>query len=370
MFESQKKFGAFVAILSFGFLLGRQYTLSKIAHRDMTAVSQTNCLLDIPFPENEIGNEKTEATGSSSRSCGNGDNDNNNNNNNNNTELGFLHIPKTGGSAIEEAAKNQAQKHWGYFAWDDRTKQSNWNNNMSEHHKLYRGIWHHMPPSDLSSMTNLSLAYHGQDLFAVIRNPFTRVVSEVMYRCRFGKIPKDKCLDKKYANGRIRQKLTKELEAKDSLGASMRNDQNHFMPQWYFFYNRFTLERQTRYLLHFENLAEDFSDLMDAFSLNITLKTSAALPAHSKTRRTNYTEIDPHLFHSVEDLDETTQSLIVKLYKMDFELGGYSLNAITSDAVSFSPLPNVSSAGSKFWELPCQIVLTPLWKIWTRPHKA
>eukprot|EP00578_Thalassiosira_sp_NH16_P010000 CAMPEP_0181119292 /NCGR_PEP_ID=MMETSP1071-20121207/23530_1 /TAXON_ID=35127 /ORGANISM="Thalassiosira sp., Strain NH16" /LENGTH=384 /DNA_ID=CAMNT_0023203841 /DNA_START=113 /DNA_END=1268 /DNA_ORIENTATION=+ len=313
------------------------------------------------------GAKKIEVAGSSSLSsalsC-----DNRGEDDNSSTELGFLHIPKTGGSAIEYAALNQAKKKWGWNAWNDRKK----HNDLKYTSEKYHNIYHHIPPSDLSGLTNLSLApYKGQDLFSVIRNPFTRVVSEVLYMCGFKHhIPaKMQCLNKAAVNMRLQETLTQVLSSTMVPGAlaTLMKDGNHYMPQWHFFYNRFTGERQTRYLLHFENLAEDFDDLMDTFSLNITLNT--ALP-RDLTRRTNYTEINRHLFHSVKDLHETTKILIVELYRMDFELGGYSLNA--SDTGLFSPLRNVYSSslfaassastandGSKtsrnFWELPCQM---------------
>ena len=288
-------------------------------------------------------------------------------------DLDFVHIPKTGGSSIELAALHQAQKKWGYFAWKGRMPEG------TKYHGDEYGTtfvnWH-TPPFLLSSFllnhndtttttnTTTSRPYYyekGQeDLFAVIRNPYTRLVSEIYYRCGFRRKDGD-CLNKRIVNARTQRDLTLQLNSGKQLDQSTIMDPKvyksflhkvgHFVPQWQYFYNRFSGEREIKYLLHSENLAKDFQALMDDYSLNISLGLE------SGERISNYSNSQPDQFRGVEDFDEKTLRLIVELYQKDFELGGYSLNR--SDTTSFSPPfeRNVAGngVGSTYWELPCKI---------------
>ncbi len=292
-------------------------------------------------------------------------------------ELGFLHIPKTGGSSIESTAKELAEKRWGYFAWESN---KNFQKNLSYLRKTYLKdkydgnitgeIFWHVPLSILSTMIKETTPYDNQDLFAVIRNPFSRVVSEVFYRCSFR--PQKSCFNKKDVNTRLRLTLTNQLNCVKNRGKPNMDGEieldilkcflehgSHFIPQWFFFYDPFSGERDVRYLVHFENLAGDFHDLMAAYSLNISLNS------HEKARKSNYNQSsDPDLFKGVQDLDETTKNLILELYDTDFDLGGYSRDENSTASFSFPShwvAPSLSSSISAnetgFWELPCYIEL-------------
>ncbi len=276
-----------------------------------------------------------------------------------NTELGFVHIPKTGGSSIEREAK-ESQKLWGYYAFGGHRTNERWLSTKYLDQRLYgKGtpcLWH-TPPFLLPSLKkkNKTLPYENQDLFAVIRNPFARIASEIHYRCNFRR--KKLCLNKADVNHVKQEELgfllncTRELNQSTilepkGLECLFSKLEGHLVPQWQFFYDPFSGERQIRYLLHFEKLSEDFQDLMESKSLNMSLGVA-------KMRSTNYSAATADEFRGVEDFDEVTRRLIVELYRKDFELGGYSLNI--SDTTSFShPVSHGGVSRSTFWELPCQ----------------
>ena len=276
-------------------------------------------------------------------------------------DLDFVHIPKTGGSTIELAGMHQAQKAWGYFAWAGLEGKAGY---YGEKHGNELVNWH-TPPFMVSFIAEERLPhyYKGQDIFAVIRNPYTRLVSEIFYRCGLytDADRRSLCLNKVRVNRRTRRQLTLQLNTVNEVNSSTILDPKvferslkrscHLVPQWQYFYDRFSGEREIRYLLHYEFLAEDFQALMDYHSLNISLGLE------SRERVTNYFNTQPDGFRGVEDFDKTTLSLIVQLYRKDFELGGYSLNS--SDATSFSPWSERNAAGndagSTYWELPCKM---------------
>ena len=81
-------------------------------------------------------------------------------------ELAFVHIPKTGGTSIENAALKQNIK-WGRFV--------NWKIHNTDN-TLFKfknpGQKCHMPPCTLPSY------YSDKRLFCVVRNPYTKIISE------------------------------------------------------------------------------------------------------------------------------------------------------------------------------------------------
>ena len=103
----------------------------------------------------------------------------------NGRELKFLHIPKTGGSVIEQVAAS-AGYSWGYCMFQDGTNTKDVcprNNDALRISNLdTNNMWHfpiqHLPPKARSLYGNASI-------FTVIRNPYHRVLSEYYYRCAF-----------------------------------------------------------------------------------------------------------------------------------------------------------------------------------------
>lgn len=286
-------------------------------------------------------------------------------------ELGFVHIPKTAGSTIEKAARIQQMTMWGYRAWTGVPQRNILPPpNLLEvpPEEVGSDILWHIPPALLKARAgNIShLPYQGQDLFAIIRNPYARVVSEVFYKC--GMRNSTLCLgDQRMVNQRIRNNLGQQLNCtrtitrgEDDLNTAVPASWNecylrkagHYIPQWHYFYNSDNLERQIRYLIHFESLHEGFAQLMTERSLDISLQLQKA------ERKTNYVDLPENAFRGVESLEPQTIRLIKKLYREDFQLGRYSLavkDAHNGPLMDGDNPSATNGANRSFWELPCKM---------------
>jgi len=91
--------------------------------------------------------------------------------------LKFFHIPKAAGTAIEHVAGLQLGIPWGSCLFNHKPKRNicRYPKDSIEWPRNY-GWWH--LPAQLFPMAN-SNPYDGAELFAVIRDPFDRLVSEV-----------------------------------------------------------------------------------------------------------------------------------------------------------------------------------------------
>jgi hypothetical protein len=180
--------------------------------------------------------------------------------------LKFIHITKTAGTSIENIGKAGGIR-WGRF------------------HKEY-GWWHRrfpQVPQDIQQK---------YDWFMVVRNPYTRMISE--YHCRWGGVGQNTNLSKKVFNKKLKGFMVER---------AFRSRGDHYTPQHLYVSSKCKI-----HILRFENLKEEFENLMNKYKLPFKLN------AHVFNNRKKF---------GVNDLSDGTKALIDKIYDKDFKTFGY-----------------------------------------------
>jgi hypothetical protein len=251
--------------------------------------------------------------------------------------LNFLHIPKTGGTSIVVAAANAG------YAWSDcmfplRRETKNCpehpvNNNTAydpqlwSHHHPHVGSWWHVPIPNLPR--NRPNPYAHQDLFVVIRNPYKRILSQYYYRCLrdagamcFVDATGHKIDDTPERMNELVQTMVRQQEQSKRASRDYFYHDAHWVPQSHYVYDYVTAnkgnstkKRLVRHVLYFEYLEEQFEALLKAYKLD-----DIQLSSHKVNDRAEF-----ETYTTVADLTEESLHLIEKVYKDDFELGGYPM---------------------------------------------
>ena len=198
------------------------------------------------------------------------------------TRLNFTHITKTGGTSIEDCAREIGVR-WGRFF-----EEMYW--------------WHDIPSNYKKSIK------HKYDWFAAVRNPFTRIVSEFNYYnesninefLSFGAIS-----TREGFNKMIREQIIGKNKWFKKHGRG-----HHWIPQSEYFKNDLNIK-----VLKFENLKEEFDKLAEQYKLNISLNKFS-----NKSKNRKYKKA--RLF-SVNDLSEESIQIILSYYEEDFERFDY-----------------------------------------------
>lgn len=206
------------------------------------------------------------------------------------TKLNFCHIPKNAGSAITVSA-DRVGISWGnndkeIRRWFRHLGSCPWSN-------LHRCDYCHVPLRFmLSEELEQVLADH--DFFAVVRNPYDKVVSECNWSIMVGII--EETSDKAKLNQFIRHRI------------SQNPDREHWAPQVNFIYDA-DGRQLVKHVLHYDNLASDFASLMQQYQLPVELgKGINTSPKH----------------FSVKDLEDDTITAINNFYHEDFIKFGYN----------------------------------------------
>lgn len=196
------------------------------------------------------------------------------------TNLQFIHIPKNAGTTIENIG-NKHNVKWGRF-----------NDDLETQSKFKQCNYWHIPPKYF----NKNSYYDSNDTFCVIRNPFSRIVSE--YKYRFGDEPTK--LTAKSMNMWIQQDLPFMLKTK-------KHSYNcHLLPQSEFIYDQMGNKTCT-HVLNNDKLTDEFNDLMKTYRYDHIQMTS---------QKDNVSKGGL----SVNDLDENSKAIIRDLYQNDFAI--------------------------------------------------
>jgi hypothetical protein len=211
---------------------------------------------------------------------------------NNLKELKFIHITKNGGTSIEKTA----QKHnilWGkydteykYHTYPNKNKFKSWHDVLCDKDYINKYDW-----------------------FMVVRNPYTRILSE--YNCDWGGI------------GQLKTKQTKE-EMNRFLIKTIHDYQKiyqnkpsrmKFAPGHYRVQSDYLLTGTKLYILKFESLSTHFNKLMEIYGLSdLTLEHHNS--SSSKKNPNDFT---------IEDFSDELITLINKVYYDDFTNFGYEM---------------------------------------------
>ena len=186
-------------------------------------------------------------------------------------QLKFIHITKTAGTSIEKIGK-QNNILWGMY------------------HKEYK--WWHQPfknkPESLKSKYNW---------FTVVRNPYTRIISE--FYCKWGtQIENDK---KSISKLEFNQIIKHHILNRNSL--NKHGQSGHYKEQHLYLDKKYNI-----HILKFENISVDFNNLMKKYSLNIEL---------DKYENKN------EKIYTVNSLSPEVIKLINTVYDKDFKIFKY-----------------------------------------------
>lgn len=225
-----------------------------------------------------------------------------------NKKLKFIHVTKCAGTSIESLRND-----WGRH--DDMLK-------MVLKKKFPPNVeWWHVPPkwAGFNEINKLKKDY---DLFTVVRNPYSRVISE--YYCQWGG-PKIKADDEIQFNSWISDKL-EEILALIDMGERIHG---HWCPQYLYVEddNNELIMDINNNVLKFESLANDFDKLVAKYGSEYNqlslLKKEYTSNNDSKLIEKRINECKFEKKFNINNLNKRNRKLILKLYKKDFVLFNY-----------------------------------------------
>lgn len=259
-------------------------------------------------------------------------------------KLEFVHIPKTGGTAIEVIALGH-NITWGmcHFTTNrkicghlpDGMQYMDYPIEMCPHYGEWPGCaWWHMPPVYvLSSFPNHNPYGVDVDLFTVVRNPYERMISEYYYRnnIRAGKNAKNWESDEVKFNNEINKWLM-------HFSGNYFMHSGHMIPQYDFVYNNtnnvddgsvFHTSNNTstntaatkkkkkkliKNVLRFEFLGKEFQTLVELYNLPMVLPNQTMIGRASNNK-----------VLGIHNLTNKNMVLIETIYQNDFLEFGYEI---------------------------------------------
>lgn len=157
----------------------------------------------------------------------------------------------------------------------------------------------HCPPTQFASAEN---KYEGVDTFAVIRNPYTRILSEYYWAQRFQHQPLEEKNNRDKMNAWI-------MDALDRVKETGTCAMGHCIPSHKYFFSEG--KQIVTHILRMENLTDDFRSLMHKYNLQLELE-------HTNSQHRESTL-------GVHDLSPDSISKINDWARMDFEYFGYDM---------------------------------------------
>mmetsp|Transcript_5704 Transcript_5704/g.8270 ORF Transcript_5704/g.8270 Transcript_5704/m.8270 type:complete len:327 (+) Transcript_5704:94-1074(+) len=245
-------------------------------------------------------------------------------------KLEFVHITKTGGSTIEKLGSD-AGIIWGACHFMNVSDVGCYNPDVPYSAPDYQSYaktspWH-SPPKILSG-TSFFQPYENSDLFTVVRNPYSRILSE--YYCPWtgnkSSMKEDRDVMNTWIMERIEtvEKVLSDYNSKDKQlrpkeqGPGLNEDpymlaQKHFINQAEYVYDG--KRRVIKNIIHYENMKEEFDELMRKYNLKIKFpgKKEGGVYA-SKNKKLTFLDLHPE-----------TIAVINRFAAPDFEKFGYRM---------------------------------------------
>ena len=192
----------------------------------------------------------------------------------------FIHIPKTGGTYVEEVF-NKYNYKIGRF-----------DNNKHLQEKNKCNFWH------TPVKYNKNINFKDYRVFTVVRNPYDRIISEYNWG-NFGEFYKNLNVSK---NTEINQFISK-LNTNEKIY----DGDCHLLPQSEYLTDYYG--NKVENIIHQENLDEELEKFINKYKLNVKLKKQK-----NNIKEKNYTQ---------NDLTTESKNIIKNYYKEDFKLLGY-----------------------------------------------
>ena len=200
--------------------------------------------------------------------------------------LNFIHITKNAGTTIENNEKEKGIL-WGRFN-DEYCKNINITKNIGD-------VWHnYFPNLDKSIRSNY-------DWFLVVRNPYDRILSEFKWYSN-----RDQYKNNSFTINMFNEFIQNKIKEANDTNTNIGKYGGHFSPQYKYLTNDDKI-----HILKFENLNQEFNDLMKQYNINLKLDEKHNVSNHKFT---------------INDFNESTKKLIQEVYKKDFELFNYNIN--------------------------------------------
>jgi len=248
--------------------------------------------------------------------------------------LEFVHIPRNGGRAVEQAACANGV-HWGSMKHHPHDHMSNCDyddHQANEHNEAgespYKEIdkWQTPPARRLHhdhhmSKKDLPRPFHkGAKLFAVVRNPYERLVQDFYDPIIGFKGSAEEKQDKNVLNYWICERLgnheTKEVSRRE-LNDEEDSSKHEYISQVEYVYDNSDGSKVVDVVLHFEDLKREFDDLMKMYGLNFTLPDKEVIQHDERVH-------EQDLFLTYKDLNNTTLNEINTVAGPDFVAFGYT----------------------------------------------
>jgi len=213
-------------------------------------------------------------------------------------KLVHIHIPKNAGTVIERFFFELGDMTWHPESWVGQE---------------YRdGRWYEYQHLSMEELLNFTgVEFHGFRSFAVVRNPYSRLLSEYFWRELIVRdFPDAPVLAFESIKSFI-ESIPDDISSNwDGLTSESNEAQTNFLihvrPQQSYIFHK-NRERLVNEILRFEQLEKDFARLLRRYGLT----TDSINPPNEWCARTH---LDRHLLDQVN-----------RIYAKDFELGGYEM---------------------------------------------